>query len=89
MGTLKRLRKQCDALLYRVQIAEQRLRLAELEQASAPFGFAPRNGGKPSKSTPADQRLKRNNPNAGKPKPKTDVKKPFPGAAPPFKKQGA
>ena len=27
-------------------------------------------GGKPSRGTPADKRLSRNNPNAGKPKPK-------------------
>lgn len=28
-------------------------------------------GGKPQKNTPADMRLKRNNPNAGKPKPQS------------------
>ncbi len=39
-------------------------------------------GAKPSKQTPRDQRLKRNNPNAGKPK------QPFGGKkAPPFAKK--
>lgn len=32
--------------------------------------MAKQKGGRPSRNTPADQRLSRNNPNAGKPKPK-------------------
>ena len=45
-------------------------------------------GGKPSKGTPADKRLKKNKPATPpvtKPTP-PPAKKPFPGAAPPFKK---
>lgn len=43
-------------------------------------------GGKPSKGTPADKRLAANKPGAKPAQPAT--KKPFPGAAPPFKKGG-
>lgn len=44
-------------------------------------------GGKPSKSTPKDMRLKANNPNAGKPKqPAMPMKKPI---VPPPPKKGS
>ncbi len=44
-------------------------------------------GGKPNPGTKADKRLKENNPDAGKAG-KSGAKKPFPGAAAPFKKKG-
>jgi hypothetical protein len=43
-------------------------------------------GGRPNPGTKKDMRLARNNPNAGKKA--TQAKKPFPGASPPFKKDG-